>query len=256
MNYFASCLYGDYEKYKKILDDLHLQGQDRLWLIGDVIDGNETNPEDNLKILDDIMQNENVKLILGDHEYAHNMRYVSMGNIEGYDAWVDYLNKMDVSGQPFNEYIEMNMSMEEQKNYFGSFLLSLELSEVVLIGDRYFYLVHGTPSYYIDSRLPEWQLTVCTGEPDLLRPNWNGIKTDPMVYPFLTGIRNPISSQNTIIISGQTSSDEAAASIGKEANGSGIYYMNHTLCIGRKGIDEPVPVVGIDAAGFFIKGIY
>lgn len=255
MNYFVSCLYGDVDKYRQIVADLELKNDDRLWILGDVLDGNDEHPEVNLSMLDEIMRNPNVKMVLGDHEYFQNMRYVSYSDQDNYNAWVTYINNMDISGKAFNDFIENEMSKEDQDSYFGSYLLSLELSEVVRIGDRYFYLVHGSPIPYRDDVLTQWQIEVCTKVPNLTVDYWKTISYDPAVYPFLRN-EKPMSQKNTIVISGQYPPFEAASSIQMPIGDAGIFYHNKILCIGRRTVDEPVPVVGIDAAGFFVKGIY
>lgn len=258
MNYFASCIYGDYEKYKQIVDDLCLEQNDVLWLLGDIIGGGAIDPEDNFRILDDIMSNSHVKVVLGDHEFAQNMRFLSMASsADVYENWVSFSNELEVSDKALNEYIENNMSQEDQSPYFGvgGLLLSAELSEVVQIGDRYFYLVHGTPSFYREDLLSNWQLQVCTADPNLNVNQWDIIRTDPVIRTIKSS-KIPISEKNTITISGQFPPNEAAESIGKKEQNSVIFYSNKVLCIGRRSVDDPLPVVGIDAAGFFVKNVY
>lgn len=257
MNYFVSCIYADIDKLQKIVEDLELKENDTLWILGDLLDGDSEHPDNNVKILDYVMYNKNIKVILGDHEYFQNMRYLSMDNEDAYNAWVTYLSNMDISGKPFVDYIESEMNKDDQDSYFGSYLLSLELSEIVQIGDRYFYLVHCAPCPFPRSEtlLTEWQMNVCTNDPKLDTPFWNVIRTDPIVYPFSKN-QKPISQQNCFVISGQYPPDEAAKSVGMASNNSGIFYYNKTLCIGRRTPDDPLPVLGIDAAGFFVKGVY
>lgn len=255
MNYFASCLYGDYNKYQQILDDLQMKNGDKLWLIGDLIDGNDADPYQNVQILNDVMDNPNVEVVLGDHEFAHNMRYLSMGDQESYDAWCTYSRSLDVSGDSFLEYVENEMSKDDQDSYFGSFLMNKDLSAVVPIGDRYFYLVHGAPFVYREEYLSDWNNQVCACAPTLSVNPWLGIKSDPMVAPF-TNIKKPISKDNTIVICGQMPPDEAAFSVNRQYDGSGFFYYNGYMCIGRNDPDGTVTVLGIDAAGFFVKGRY
>ena len=54
MNYFTAGLYGDYPAYKKIKS--LLGPDDKLWILGDILDGNDEHPEDCLRILDDIQK--------------------------------------------------------------------------------------------------------------------------------------------------------------------------------------------------------
>lgn len=255
MNYFVSCIYGQYDKFMEILDDLNLKNDDMLWILGDVLDGNDSDPSQNIKLLDEIMNNPNIKLVLGDHEFVQNMRYVSLNDEESYNAWCEYGKELDVSGASFNEYIETEMSREDQDSYFGSFLLSLELSEVVKIGDRYFYLVHGSPFIYREEYLSEWQRQVCTMLPNLTLDYWLSIRSDPMSFPYMN-VKKPMTKNNTIVISGQLSPQEAADSTNRKYDDTGVFYYNNILAIGRNDTSESITVLGIDAAGFFVKGIY
>lgn len=255
MQYFASCLYGDYDKYRRIIDDLQMTSRDKLWLIGDIIDGNDEDPHQNLLLLDDIMSNPNVEVILGDHEFAHNMRYLSMDDRESYDAWCEFSRNLDVSGEPFLDYIESEMSIEDQGNYFGSFLMNKELSAVVPIGDYYFYLVHGAPFVFREEYLSDWNNQVCTCDPTLSMNPWMGVKSDPAAAPF-TNIKKPITKDNTIVICGQMPPEDAASSVSRRYDGSGFFYYNKYMCIGRTDTEGSVTVLGIDAAGFFVKDRY
>ena len=254
MNYFVSCLYSDLDKYHQILEDLSLQNDDKLWILGDVIDGDEDHPERSLMLLNEIMNNKNVRMVLGDHEYLQNMRYVSYNDQSTYETWKAYISNMDMPGTALTDFFENEMGKGDQAEYFD-YLLSLELSEVVKIGDRYFYLVHGSPIPYVEAQVSQWQLEVCTKLPNLTMDYWRVISLDPMIYPFMKE-QKPMSEKNTIVISGQYAPEDAANSVKIPLGDSGIFYYNKILCIGRKHIDDPIPVVGIDAAGFFIKGIY
>ena len=60
MNYFVSCIYGDYDKYFQIKKKINLKSKDKLWILGDVLDGNDEDPESCIEILNDIIENENI----------------------------------------------------------------------------------------------------------------------------------------------------------------------------------------------------
>lgn len=257
MNYFVSCLYGDYEKYQQIKKDLCLKENDRLWILGDILDGNDEDPEANLELLNDIMDSPNITLLLGDHEYARCMEYNSSGDAEIAKSWREYSNSLEVSGASFNEFVTTSFSKEDRDTYFGAFLSgSCELSAVIPIGKRYFYAVHGCPMTFAHSILSEWQLMTCSGNPDFKKDVWKSIKTDEFSIPYIKNTKNPMCKENTIAIVGQMSASKAIDMLGFQDNGSGVIFANKTLAIGRTFPDEPIPVVGIDAAGFFVKGLY
>jgi len=62
--YVTTDLHGCFEKYKKLLKDIELKKEDRLFILGDVID---RGPKP-ISIIKDIMSRDNVKLIMGNHE--------------------------------------------------------------------------------------------------------------------------------------------------------------------------------------------
>ena len=119
MNYFTSGIYGNKELYyqiKKILT----KPSDHLWILGDVLDGNDEKPWECLEILEDIEKSNNVHLRLGDHEYFHTMRILSMDNEENTELWVDYLKNADISGKALLEY--MNTLSEDDLLDYAYFL--------------------------------------------------------------------------------------------------------------------------------------
>lgn len=258
MNYFTSCLYGDFDKYSRIKESLHLKDTDRLWILGDILDGNDEDPEAAMEIMGDIMDSANVSLILGDHEYARCMEYSLSQNTEYAQSWREFSETFEVSGTVFNEFIRNNLTNDARETYIAGFLINCELSAVVSIGRRYFYLVHGKPVIFRrDFSVPAWQMDVCTKTPDFKENLWRGIKTDEMSAPFLGNVKNPMTPENTIVISGQLSPADAAKCCHTVYDGKlGIFFSNNILAIGRNYPDEPLPVTGIDAAGFFVQGIY
>lgn len=258
MNYFTSCLYGDYEKYMKIKKDI-LHDRDHLWIIGDILDGNEDDPEAGLMIVNDIMSVSNITLILGDHEYARCMEHTASGDAERASSWRAYSDAFEISGKPLNDYISSHFSRDDRELFIADFLAGhCELSAVVPIGGRFFYLVHGRPELCPPGHIAVWQAAVCEKLPEFTKDYWMGIRTDDMAVPFIRNntTKRQMTGQNTIIISGQASPSESARQCGVPYDGSGVFFKNNILAIGRKYTDEPVSVIGIDAAGFFVAGIY
>lgn len=253
MNFFVSCIYGDVDKYRRIKEEI--KAGDKLWILGDILDGNEEDPGANIEIMNDIMDSPNVTLILGDHEYARCMEYSAADNQEIAQSWRDYSDALDVSGKAFNEFVNRTFAQDERDVYFGSFLVgSCELSAVIPIGQNYIYAVHGKPSTYASSILPEWQLMTCSENPDFKKDVFKSIKTDEFAVPYVR--QQLMRKENTIAIVGQISPQKAADLMGVDYHGSGIFYGNKTIAIGRTYIDEPIPLLGVDAAGFFVKGIF
>lgn len=64
MNYVCADIHGRWDKYQAMLEDLNLGEDDKLYILGDVIDRGE----DGIRILQDIMGRENISLFIGNHE--------------------------------------------------------------------------------------------------------------------------------------------------------------------------------------------
>lgn len=65
MIYIMSDIHGLYDRYVKMLEKIDLRPEDRLYILGDVIDRGP----DGIAILFDIMERENAELFLGNHEH-------------------------------------------------------------------------------------------------------------------------------------------------------------------------------------------
>ena len=254
MNYFTSCIHGQFDKYQQIKECLH--PGDHLWIVGDLLDGDIENPEGSTSVMADIMENnEQITLILGDHEYARCMQYSASGDETSAKIWEDFASGLDISGTPLNEYMAENFTQDDYYEYIGSFLLNCELTAVIPIGGRYFYLCHGAPEHYSEEISLEWQLRVCTHMPEFDKSFFSSVKTDEFSEKYLNA-KIPMTDKNTIVISGQLSAATAAAQLSIPDTGKGFAYSDHILAIGRDSIEEPINVIGIDAAGFFLQGRY
>lgn len=240
MNYFIGSLYGNYHNYCIIKEQLQLKPQDTLWILGDILDGNDENPEDCINILRDIMDSPNINLVLGDHEYAHIMRYISIHDKEKHDGWKEFLEHMDISGNTLLYYIENVLDEYEKDDIFGFLINECEITNFIQIGDYYFYLVHGFPTIF-QGNLSEWQLLSTTNMIDntdfLLR-----IKTDPSIPREL--IKN-LNKNNCFVICSHQYNDDF----------SGIHFENSVFLLGENRPDEYITVLGADAAGYFKKKI-
>lgn len=64
MNYVISDIHGCYDKYTALMDKLKLSDNDRLFVLGDVIDRGRNG----LKILLDMHKNPNITVLMGNHE--------------------------------------------------------------------------------------------------------------------------------------------------------------------------------------------
>ena len=252
MNYFASCLYGDAKKYKSLKQSANLKEGDTLWLLGDVIDGE--NPEESIEILSDAMNDKQIKIILGDHEYAHIMRNLSIENESVVAQWEDFLTSLYPSGKPLVDYLK-ECNIDDAMAYIN-YLQDCEVSEYVKIGSSYFYLIHGYPTLYRgDDDVMNWQMKCVANGPGMDFFPYRFFQTDPRFKPALMDVKNPATQTNSFLIMGQTSPEQAANELGLPIPEDGIFYKNRMFAIGRSAITDPIPLMGIDAAGFFTKAI-
>ena len=65
MIYVTADIHGNMERYRSLMSKIDLKPNDTLYVLGDVIDRHP----DGIKILLEIMDSENIKMLLGNHEY-------------------------------------------------------------------------------------------------------------------------------------------------------------------------------------------
>lgn len=263
MNYFTAGIYGDYKAYKN-MKSLLKKPEDKLWILGDVMDGNSEHPEECFRILDDIESSGNVTLILGDHEYFHAMRL--FGEIEkggagdepgdsdeagnDGDVWYSEIGQFEFSGMALLEYMDNVLSMEEKMRY-ARFLSSLDVSDMVSVEGRLFYLCHGAPATQRGSDI-EWQYSVVTGKVDFSRSYGRDMASDIRIPHFAKTIgikRGDVES--AVLITGHTFT--ASLEMDGEEVEDGIVFSNRIMAINAGASadnKEPHIVVGIDAAGW------
>lgn len=254
MNYFTAGLYGDYQSYKKIKS--LLGPEDKLWIVGDVLDGNDEHPEECLRILDDIKKSENITLVLGDHEYFHAMRlFAEMGDdeddeVEEEGVWMEELGNFEYPGTALASYMKESLSNREKQEYLD-FLSSLDVSDVVVIDGRVFYVCHGSPCL-MEEQESQWQYNVVTSEVDFFKYYGDDMVSDIRMPYFVRyyGIKRS-ELENAIVVTGH------AFTSNLENNGEdvedGIVFNNRIMCI-NSGASANYGgthiVVGIDAAGW------
>lgn len=253
MNYFTAGIYGDYNAYMKIKS--LIGKEDKLWILGDVMDGNEEHPEMCIRILKDIMNSDNISLILGDHEYFHAMRLFSElekdeEDEEEEDIWTNEIYNCEYPGGALVEYIKTSLSQNE-KEEIVNYLSSLDVSDVCLINGRLFYLCHGAPSM-MEERESQWQYKVVTGNIDFYQSYGRCMASD-IRFPYFSKIHGIRRSQmeNAIVISGQDFIPQLAND-GEEVE-DGVVFNNRIMCINSGASadnGEHHIVLGIDAAGW------
>ena len=256
MNYFTSGIYGNkalYERIKKILT----RPSDTLWILGDIFDGNDEKPWECLEILEDIENSPNIHLILGDHEYFHAMRILSMDNPESTEAWIDQLNDLEISAKPLLDYME-TLSEDDLLNY-AFFLSKCEVSEMIKIGDNYFYLCHGAPSIRLKSPGGDmaWQYDVVTNSCNIQTMYQTEITNDIRISEYEKQFQGIDLSRCHLIVGHDTIQDfikKGEITIHGLIHKNKKFYINPGFTTEQQN-SESWKILGIDAAGFFIQEI-
>lgn len=177
MYYFMSDIHGNARAYFALKAKIDFGSSDKLYILGNVFDGNSKNPEHCLAILDDIIENRNITLILGDHEYAHVLYHVASED-EVKKELERKVNQLKPSGKPLLDY--MKKLPQKKLDRYVSYLLECEMSEIIDIGGKNFYLVHGAPALLSECEgIDKWQEIVATQKIDLKRMYQKEIATDP-----------------------------------------------------------------------------
>ena len=201
MNFFVSDIHGAATEYFRLKEFIGLKKNDNLYILGDVLDGNYLNPEANLEILDDIIANNNIHLILGDHEYWHVMYYMSYkGNSnEDMDYCETQLTQMEFTGKPLLKYFRNKLSAKEYRRYI-TFLTKCGMSDFIKIGDFSIYLVHSSPCLCQDTEI--WQREV-TEIPLVLDFDYSQyIDSDPDMGKFMAANKTLRVGKSIVIAGG------------------------------------------------------
>ena len=133
MKYVVSDIHGDYERWSEMLNKIELISDDRLIVLGDVIDRGP----DGIKIIKEIMDSKNIKMILGNHElmmlYAvstENESYVEdWFNNGGYETAQNFSKESEESQEKILNFIRTRRYKARTKTDDG----------------RVFSIVHGWP---------------------------------------------------------------------------------------------------------------
>lgn len=146
--YVVSDIHGAYSAYQKLKEKAGYDSEtDRLYILGDVLDGNNRHPEDALRILDDVMADDHIQMILGNHEVAH-LQYCDaflQENRQVMRAWENYLCDPLCGGLSLLEYFR---SHKKEWAYYVGFLRTCPIMSLVESEKIFYYLVHGAPLPY------------------------------------------------------------------------------------------------------------
>lgn len=128
--YVCSDIHGCFDKFNKMLRGISFSKEDTLYILGDIIDRGTQN----VAVIDYVMENDNVVLLLGNHEYLMLEYYKNKDN---YDDFVSKINWFRNGGGTTLK--ELEEKGEEYTNKVINYFMSLPM--IVIEGN--FILVHA-----------------------------------------------------------------------------------------------------------------
>lgn len=133
--YCISDIHGESEKYFQMLQTINFSDEDRLFVLGDVIDRKSSG----ITVLLDIMNRPNVHMLLGNHEQMCLDTFIPGGiNPEAHELW-----RYNGGAQTYRE-LRYRLSASVRRKIIR-FLSELPYSMTIEVGGREFCLVHGYP---------------------------------------------------------------------------------------------------------------
>ena len=135
--YVMSDIHGRYDRYKDILSKIKFNSNDKLYIIGDVIDRGDGGVE----ILRHIRNNDNIELLLGNHEAM----MVKAVNSSDYNLW--FYNGGYETYKSIGSGVELKRIVQ--------YLSSLDVEKDIVIRNEVYKLVHGSPCVG-DIKYPDW----------------------------------------------------------------------------------------------------
>ena len=143
MIYAVSDLHGCYDKYRKLLERLHMTSDDSLYILGDIVDrGSE-----GMKILLDLINRKNVFSCRGNHDHCAQILlrsfvlpddgYFADGLEEAFRLWLS-----DGGSTTYEEFLKLD---ESEQRAVLRYLGSLPVYKKLTVGDQKFFLAHTVP---------------------------------------------------------------------------------------------------------------
>ena len=142
MIYVLSDIHGNLRRFESIMNQINLQPDDTLYILGDIVDRNP----DGIKILRKIMKMPNVKMLLGNHEY---MMMKAVGHCKnaaeekGNTNWKQRRLWYNNGGRITHDRLK-RITLEQRAEIF-QFLRSLPINFDVEVNGVKYKLVHGSP---------------------------------------------------------------------------------------------------------------
>lgn len=140
MIYVMSDIHGNLRRFRSVLKQIKLKPTDTLYILGDVIDRHP----DGVKILRWIMAQDNVKMLLGNHEYMM-LRALEHPYDEGDDLCEDDMLLWYRNGGKITHNAMKHQRISTRDEIFR-YLRELPLNYDLTINGTHYKLVHGAPA--------------------------------------------------------------------------------------------------------------
>ena len=124
-----SDIHGQYKRYKAMMEKIELKSEDKLYILGDVID---RGPQ-SLEILFDIMDRDNVELFLGNHEH------MMLTYLNGTDT-ISWFYAQNGGRITYEKYLLL--SREDQKKIVNYLSQKTTVVRYLNINDHHYTLSH------------------------------------------------------------------------------------------------------------------
>lgn len=144
MIYIMGSVHGNAKTYFSMKAKINLQKEDHLYVLGNIFDGNDEHPEQCLIILEDIMKNDNITLIVGEHEYWYLLcNYKSVANQKEQEIINSKMQNMLPKTGPLYNFLS-TLSQDRQLSYFD-YIGSCQQHKIIRIKNQYYFLSSAYP---------------------------------------------------------------------------------------------------------------
>ena len=140
MIYVTSDIHGCYDLYLRLIQRLDLKEDDRLYILGDIVDRGDGG----IEIIKDVMNRKNVVCLRGNHDYYASIflkkfavqdHSTKEGRLEeGFKLWLE-----DGGAETFSSFSKLG---DNEKRFVLSFLDFLPFYEEISVNGQRFFLAH------------------------------------------------------------------------------------------------------------------
>ena len=145
MTYVLSDIHGFWGEYNDFLDAVNFSDNDRLYIIGDIIDRGS----DSIQILQDIMARQNIVMTLGNHEEMNLFTFKELCRCSK-SVQSEIIRdevEMQAIGQEDTLYSFCQLSPKERQTIID-YISALPLYQEVTVNSQEYFLVHsGLPDF-------------------------------------------------------------------------------------------------------------